>query len=264
MTGDFVYWTFQDNLETGVIHNIKQRSSVLQRPHRHQNKPKPIAANISQIIIVIATEPEPVEHYIDRYLIIAKQQNINPILVLNKTDLLNPNKKKFFGELLEIYKTLGYKVLETNYNTEKYGNLIPQLKGHTSIFVGQSGVGKSTLLNKIFNKDLMQVNQVSQRTMKGKHTTTSAQLHHLNKDTCIIDSPGIRELGIWSLSHTDITKGFKEICIHQKYCKYRNCSHHSNEKDCAVIKAVKHGEIHPNRLINYYRLIQEVTSNQTY
>lgn len=260
VTGDYVIYSIDETKpQEGIIHAICPRSNLLERPQAH-GKNKMVAANIDQVMIVIATEPEPIEHYIDRYLIATHAQNLKPILVLNKTDL---GINDFTQTLCQRYKDLGYLVILTSaVKSDQLAALETVLQDKTSIFVGQSGVGKSALLNALFNESITKVGAISEINKRGKHTTTSAKLYHLPKGGHLIDSPGIREFGIWHLSEDNILSGFIEFRPFIGECKFRNCNHNTTTPGCAIIQAVNQQKISPERLKSYHRLIAELKEYQ--
>lgn len=260
VTGDQILYSI-DEKGLGVIEAILERKSLLERPAPH-NRKKAMASNIDQVIIVIAIEPEPISHYIDRYLVAVHAQNLKPLLLLNKIDLDSKNKNEI-ENLCQLYKNLGYQFISTSaLKQKKISTLEEYLNNKTSIFVGQSGVGKSELLNSLFGQTITKVGDISDMNKRGKHTTTSARLYHLPKQNGdIIDSPGIREFGIWHLSEHDILNGFIEFQDYIGHCKFRNCDHQEKTPGCAFVNAVNEGQISQQRFINYHRLMYELKEN---
>ncbi len=271
VAGDRVLF-LQESPEEGVITARLPRTSFLQRPDIHKGQ-KGIAANIDQIFIVIAINPPPLEHALDRALVAAYNQDIPVILILNKTDLLEPNTPSFdyFKNLTQRYISMGYEVLELGKNNQNIlglENLFKKIENKVSIFVGQSGVGKSSLINQIF--DLQNITDqnaktgdISSANQKGRHTTTTARLYqarnsNLNIETCLVDSPGIREFGLWNLSPEELIQGFIEFKPFISQCQFRNCAHQENSKGCAIQKAVQEGKISEERLSSYFRILTEI------
>jgi ribosome biogenesis GTPase / thiamine phosphate phosphatase len=253
VTGDKVIWCAGE--ETGVVVAQIERNSVLKRPDPY-GKLKPVAANIDQVLIVIAPLPTPHANLIDRYLVAAETVGIDPVLVLNKTDLLADNQPLAdeMDELLALYPGLGYRVLRTSINEGGLEELHNALAGHTSAFVGQSGVGKSSLVNSLLPHASMRVGELSESTAKGVHTTTTAQLFHLPRGGSLIDSPGIREFGLWHMSREDVEAGFVEFRPHLGACKFRNCLH-QQDPGCALLAAVEAGSISVSRLESYRHIV---------
>jgi ribosome biogenesis GTPase len=253
VTGDRVVWCEGDPV--GVVVAQLERESVLSRPDPY-GKLKPVAANIDQIILVIAPFPEPHANLIDRYLVAAETVDIEPVILLNKTDLLDGDRalQQRMDELLAIYPTLGYRVLRTTIKHSALDELHRALRERVSVFVGQSGVGKSSLVNVLLPEAELRVGALSQSTQKGTHTTTTAQLFHLTCGGSLIDSPGIREFGLWHMSREQVEQGFREFQPLLGTCKFRDCQH-QQEPGCAILQAVESGEISEGRMESYRRIV---------
>ncbi|ESK39679.1 ribosome small subunit-dependent GTPase A [Acinetobacter nectaris CIP 110549] len=258
VTGDRVKWQADPNTGLGIITAIHDRSSLLTRPDRY-HKVKPVAANISLIVIVFAPLPEPAPMLIDRYLVACEDANIPTLLVLNKIDLIKENDS--IHTLVNEYKALGYEIMLT----QSDGDLEPlkaRLDGETVAFVGQSGVGKSSIINTIVPNASQKTNIISENSALGQHTTTSTRLISFGENGALIDSPGIREFGLWHLTENAVYHGFPEISPLIGSCQFRNCTH-KNAKNCALEKAAQTGEILPRRLESFLRLCDEIqTANQ--
>lgn len=264
--GDKVLWRLGKETEhsiRGIIEAVHDRDSVLSRPDVYDGV-KPIAANISQILIVSSLLPAFNSDIIDRYLVAAEQTGITPVIVLNKTDLLNQLNQQEQDEIeqqLEIYRAIGYQVLYGSSQTnEGISEIKSQLSQHVSIFVGQSGVGKSTLVNALMPELGLMTQEVSQNSGLGQHTTTVARLYHFNDGGDLIDSPGIREFGLWHLSSDQVFNGFIEFEQFQGLCKFRDCKHQS-DPGCALTSASEQ-QINPKRLASFQRIIASLGDNK--
>ncbi|WP_440683258.1 ribosome small subunit-dependent GTPase A [Cysteiniphilum halobium] len=259
VAGDKVLYLPQNNSQYGIICQILPRYNALIRPSKLAHNHKTMAANIDQLIIMLAVTPTPIEHYIDRYLVAAHHMGVKPIIVINKMDLFaDANNKAQLETIIHLYRKLEYELITCSaLQHENLQALKMLLKHKTSIIVGQSGVGKSEMLNALFGTNVTLTGEISEQNNRGKHTTTSARLFHLDQGTHIIDSPGIREFGIWHLNKADIFAGFKEFVQQENECKYRNCEHIESTAGCTISQAVDAGKISKQRFINYHRLIHE-------
>lgn len=258
VTGDRVRWQADPNTGLGIITALHPRQSLLSRPDRY-HKLKPVAANVSLIVIVFAVMPEPAPMLIDRYLVACHSAGITPLLVLNKADLLPQHPA--LTELLAFYEQLGYRTALTSTQVAidhpaHPVHLIHQLADQTVVLVGQSGVGKSSMINVLLPDAAQKTNIISENSALGQHTTTSTRLMHFGQNGALIDSPGIREFGLWHLSADQIVDGFVEFGPYLGQCQFRNCTH-THEKSCALRQAAERGEISQRRLDSMIRLLSE-------
>lgn len=255
--GDYVTWQATGQHE-GVIVELKPRATFLSRPD-YQNQLKPIASNIDQILVVIATQPPFDVDLINRYLIAAELTNIVPVIVLNKIDLISQHLFPEVTQQLNIYRHIGYRLIFAT-KVKKHGlkELRECVEAKTSIFVGQSGVGKSSLIKSLIPDADIKVGELSHATGLGKHTTTVSTLFQIDTGGAIIDSPGIREFGLGHVSQPRVAEGFVEFGEYIKECKFNDCSHR-HEPHCAVIEAVQRGDICQQRYQSYLRIVDSLS-----
>lgn len=274
-TGDKVRWMADPNTGFGRIESVQTRTSLISRPDRY-HKLKPVASNIDILAIVFAPLPAAAPSLIDRYLVVCHHADVSPLLVLNKADLLSIDDYAFTQELLTQYETLGYETVLTAapcpenilQNPEKavdeeskerqdkavlgLNELQQKIKDKLVIFAGQSGVGKSTLVNALLPNSEQSVNIISTNSKLGQHTTTTSRLlPFVPSDLTqggIVDTPGIREYGIWHLTPDDIIAGFVELEPLAGDCQFRDCKHTHNSKGCALWAAVAEGKVMQRRV----------------
>ncbi|WP_100754263.1 small ribosomal subunit biogenesis GTPase RsgA [Vibrio salilacus] len=269
VSGDKVIWRAGlESMEgiSGVVEAVEPRTSVLTRPDYYDGL-KPVAANVDQIVIVSSVLPELSLNIIDRYLVAAETLQISPLLVLNKIDLLEPQQLSEYKQALSEYQRIGYKVLFVSKQTgEGIAELEAELADRINIFVGQSGVGKSSLVNALMPQFNIEEGAVSTNSGLGQHTTTASRLYHIPTGGDLIDSPGVREFGLWHLEAEEITKSFIEFRPYLGGCKFRDCKH-NDDPGCALRQAVEDGEINKNRFANYHRILEsmaEMKANRQY
>ena len=226
----------------GVIERILPRSSLLHRSDAF--KEKLIAANLTQIVIVVASEPSFSDELLTRCLIAAHDQQLTPLIVLNKCDLTEPAAAA--RARLEPYRALGYRVLELTAR-DSAEPLRPLLHGQHSVLVGQSGMGKSTLINAMLPDARAATREISTALDSGKHTTTHARLYRLDEASTLIDCPGVQAFGLHHLDFTDLAAAFPEFAPYRGHCRFYNCRHQS-EPGCALTDATKQGKIDARRM----------------
>ena len=253
VTGDRVVWR-AGNQGIGVIVAQLPRNTELCRPDS-RGQLKPVAANVDLIVIVFAPAPEPHANLIDRYLVAAEHAGIRPLLLLNKADLIDEQNAPALNALLAVYRQLGYPLLEVSaHHGEGMAQLQKVLDGHISVFVGQSGVGKSSLVNSLLPDVQTRVGELSEWSGQGQHTTTTARLYHFPGGGELIDSPGIREFGLVHVSRADVEAGFIEFNDLLGTCRFRDCKH-DREPGCALLGALEDGRIQPQRMHSYRSII---------
>lgn len=251
--GDWVQLSEQAN-EEYMIEVIEERRTKFSRmaPAARGEYEQIIIANPDQVIFVFScAEPDPKMRMLDRFLIIAEQQQIPAVIVANKIDLIGKRKAiNLFGH----YPDLGYPVIYTSAEKKRgLKTLHRQLTGKISLLAGPSGVGKSSLLNAIQPGLGLDVSEISKATGKGRHTTTVRGMFPLKGGGYVADTPGLKSLGLWDIEPEELDGYFPEISPLVPYCQYNNCSH-VEEPGCAVIEAVENGKIHPDRYESYIRL----------
>jgi len=257
--GDRVLWQ-ASNPREGVITAVLDRETTLLRPD-HNNRARPVAANLDQIVVVIACKPSFEYGMLDRYLAAAELIGAKPVVVVNKSDLLDAESRTKLEQRLAVYTTIGYGVIFTSTrSTDGLKELHRQLKSHTSILVGQSGVGKSSLVQALLPDLDIRTGTLSQVTGLGRHTTTVTMLYHLPDGGNLIDSPGVRDFTLTTVPIEDLERGFAEFRPHLGQCRFHNCRHVS-EPGCAVQDAARQGLISEQRLDSYRQLV-EVMKNR--
>ncbi len=257
--GDQVRWSPQ-NEGLGAIVDVLPRTSILSRPDR-RNKLKPVCANVSQLAIVNAipsSDNNTNTRLLDQYLVASELSGIEAIIVINKADLINSNRLTDLKAQLRRYSDLGYPVIFSSATTQVgMSELRNRLHHKRSVLVGESGVGKSSLINILIPDLDIRIGALSSASGKGRHTTTTTTLYHLACGGEIIDSPGVREFGLWHITAPELEDGFKEFREYKGRCKYRNCKH-IGEDGCAIAMAVDEGKIDPNRLSSYREIMNSL------
>lgn len=249
--GDWVDMVVQ-NAKQAVIEDFQPRKSLLYRQDAW--KTKLIAANVERLFIVLAAVPSPSEILLQRALLAAEAGEIEPFIVLNKTDLA---ETALWRERLAFYQDLGYPLIEVS-ALNSVEPLRPLLAGYTSIFLGQSGMGKSTLTNALLGETLARTNDISAALDSGKHTTTHAQLYDLADNTFLIDSPGLQEFGVHHLAVPDLLHYFPDMRHLIGQCRFHNCTHRQ-EPNCAIKAAVEQGTVAASRLAFLQRITDELS-----
>jgi ribosome biogenesis GTPase len=251
--GDRIRFTGKDD-DNSVIVAVEPRQSLLARPD-NRGRAKAIAANLDRIFIITAIKPELNEGLIDRYLVAAEALGITPVIVLNKIDLADAEALQALQARMRVYEQLGYDIIYTSAKREHgLDALLDALRSHASILVGQSGVGKSSLVNALLPEVDAEVGEISDATGKGMHTTSASRLYHLPNGGDLIDSPGVREFGLWEVSPEELAQGFIEFRPYLGLCKFNDCEHES-EPECAIKAALDEGKINRQRFDSYRRIL---------
>jgi len=256
--GDRVIWQLDDNSETGIIIALQTRRNEWGRSTR-RGEYKVVAANITQALIMVSAKPEIHEGLIDRYLVALENHAINAIIVFNKIDLLSEAQHLTYRQRLHIYQQLGYPIIETSVKQSLgLDSLLVALQNETSIVMGESGVGKSSLIQALLPDEQLRIGDISVAHEQGTHTTTTARFYHLTIGGNIIDSPGIREFYIPHFSAEELMQGFREFHPYLGLCQFRDCQHNL-EPGCALRRAVEKGEITERRWRSYHSIAAELT-----
>ncbi len=237
----------------GVVTALLPRGAVLSRPD-YAGRDKPLAANLTQLVVVLAPRPEPSEYLLDQYLVAAENMGVATLILGNKMDLLDGPGRAAFRAAFAHYAAIGYRTAWLSLREDQ--DLSPatdHLAGHMSILVGQSGVGKSSLIQALLPDRDIQIGRLSQATGLGRHTTSAATCYRLPAGGHLIDSPGVRSFRLGDLPRADLERGFRDLAPFLGQCRFANCRH-DQEPGCAVKAAVAAGQVHPARLATFRHL----------
>lgn len=252
VVGDCVEFEIIDtNKKTGVIEQIFKRKNYIKRPK---------LSNITQLVFVVSSKmPKPDLLMLDKQLVFAEYMNLKSIIVVNKIDL---DDSKLANEIKEVYNNIGYKVIKTNAK-ENLGidELLNELENNISAFSGNSGVGKSTLLNDIFGKQITQEGIISNKNKRGKNTTTYIKLYELEENTYIADTPGFSTFDIYEIPSNEVHKYFKEFAQYNKNCEFIGCNH-IKERKCGIKEAVEQGKIDKDRYNRFIKIYEEIKDKE--
>ncbi|ANN96771.1 TPA: small ribosomal subunit biogenesis GTPase RsgA [Legionella pneumophila] len=256
VAGDRVIWQIEGEKQ-GVVVSIYPRGSLLARPSQKGLK-KPVAANITQLVVVIAPKPEISWPLLDSYLIMAEILQLHVAIVLNKIDLPCQTLQQ---RLMTDYQLLNYPVImASNQTPDTIVPLKQALNNQISVFVGQSGVGKSSLISSLLpHEENIAIDKISMVSELGKHTTRNSRYYHLPSGGALIDSPGVREFSLWDIDCSMIAQGYKEFKPYLSQCKFRNCTH-IDTPQCAIIDALNKGKISTQRYENFTKLCAQFNS----
>jgi len=255
--GDRVVWQ-QTADDEGVVVAVQPRDTALSRPG-FGGREKAIAANITQLVVVLASKPEPTGYMTDQYLVAAERIGVRGLICLNKADLLDTDASAGFRERYRYYEDIGYPVVQISAKTEHgLDPLLDRLRDQTSILVGQSGVGKSSLVNALIPRERIPEGNLSDATGLGRHTTSAATLYQLESGGELIDSPGVRSFRLGALTRQELERSFREFVPLLGQCRFHNCAH-TAEPGCAIRAALESGLIRPQRLASYHHMASSAT-----
>lgn len=250
VVGDKVKFEYQTE-DTGVISLIEERSNYIKRPKM---------SNLTQMIFVVSMKmPKPDLLLLDKQLAFAEYNNIKSIICLNKIDLEN---ESIIKDIAEIYEQIGYKVIKTNAKTGEGVEQIREcLKNNITAFSGNSGVGKSTLINNIFKDIITDEGEISNKNKRGKNTTTSIRLYKINENAYIADTPGFSTFDIYEIESQDLAEYFKDLSQYISDCEFTGCTH-IKEENCGIKNAIEKGKISKQRYDTYCRLYNELKEKE--
>lgn len=259
--GDIVHFR-QTSPDQGVIESITERKTLLYRSDQY--KSKLLAANVTQLFVVVATEPSFSDDLVSRSLVAAGAAGIAAHIILNKIDIetLLPKAR----ERVSLYTSLGYPVHEVSAHAAPEATrdkLLPLLQGQTTILIGQSGMGKSSLINLLVPDADIATREISAALDSGKHTTTFTRLYDMGAGTAVIDSPGFQEFGLYHLTEGMLERAFREFQPYLGQCRFYNC-HHLTEPGCGILAAVESKQIAPMRHALYQQLLHEASQTVGY
>ena len=249
-----------DRVEISIIDEKDKKAVIEKIEERKVYIKRPKLANMTQIVFVVSSkDPKPDLLMLDKQLAFAEYLGIKAIIVLNKTDL---DKKQEFKEIKKVYQNIGYNVIETNAK-EKIGidKLKALLKGNINGFSGNSGVGKSSLINAIFNKDVTEEGEISKKNKRGKNTTTSIKLYEIDKETFIADTPGFSTFDISEIESKNLCLYFKEFKKYIEDCEFIGCTH-IKEENCGIKEAVKEGKIDNKRYERFIKIYEDLKKRE--
>lgn len=255
VVGDWVRFEYEATGEGGHVLGIEPRSHVLMRS-QGKAEPKPIAANVDDLVIVMPPLPGFSQRHVDYYTIAATLLGIRPVLVLNKIDLMTATLRDEMNVLLSIYRRIPFPVCFVSCETgEGMAAFAEVIAGRTVVLVGPSGVGKSSLIQKLSLDEDIRIGEVSDRGA-GKHTTTATRLYHTIKGGALIDSPGVRDFTLWTITPDEALRAFPEFQPYLKGCQFRDCSHRV-EPGCTLQAAVREGKVSAERYQTFQLLLQK-------
>lgn len=259
-----------DQVEFDLEHDVgaitailPRRNHMLRRAVKRSGHAHVLAANIDQAcLIATVAYPRTSTGFIDRFLVSAEAFRIPQTIVFNKVDLLNDEERTLQDALMDIYQGIGINVMAMSALTDDIGALHALLKGKTTLLAGHSGVGKSTLLNRIDPSINQKVAEISDFSLKGRHTTTFAEMFNIGDNSFVIDTPGVKEWGLFDMTEQELSDYFPEMRERRLDCRFGARCLHVNEPGCAIIPAVEAGDISPSRYDSYLSMLQDEDSRK--
>ncbi len=249
-----------DNAEIEIISKDPAVGNIISISARHNELIRPAAANVDIAVVIFAlSDPKPNFNLLDRFLIMMEQQEINTVIALNKSDLISQSEA---ADYKKIYSDSGYEtfIVSASENTG-IDRLRETIKGKTAIFAGPSGVGKSSILNRIFPQAYAKTGEISEKIKRGKHTTRHTELNFLGEGTYIMDTPGFSSLDVFDISEENLKYYFREFENYNDKCRFNGCVH-IDEPDCAVKNALQKGLISSKRYDNYRQIYKEIKNRR--
>lgn len=251
-----------DDVEVEILKKDSKTGNIVDILERKSELIRPAVANIDQAMIIFAvSDPAPNYNLLDRFLVMMEQQGIETIICFNKMDKADDEERK---SVEEVYRNTGYQILFTNaLEGEGMEEVKAVLKGKTTALAGPSGVGKSSLTNRLQTKVSMQTGQISEKIKRGKHTTRHSELIYMEDHTYLLDTPGFSSLYLKEIEKEDLQDFYPEFDYYLGQCRFQGCAH-INEPDCAVKEALEEGKISESRYVNYKLLYEEIKNQKKY
>ena len=260
VVGDFVEIKKEED-SWMIIKLFERKNQIVRKSVNLSKQTHIIASNIDQAFLIVTLAfPETTTGFIDRFLVSANAFGVEVVLLFNKNDLYESNTLSKQDKIVNIYEKIGYECYLISALNDDLNNIQKKLQGKNTLISGHSGVGKSTLINKLLKSNKIPTQEISLTHKQGQHTTTFSELYRIDFGTTIIDTPGIKGFGLVDLDENKIDKYFPEFLLYKKECKFHNCIH-KNEPNCNIKKKIKEDEISESRYKNYLTMLEEDEEN---